>query len=170
MLKFTLLILFAAITSQRMSQSSIYDFTTTTIEGREFHFSQLKGKPMLIVNVASECGYTPQYEDLQQLHEEYGSRLTVLGFPANNFGGQEPGSNNEIAQFCQKNYGVEFQMFEKSDVVGSKANALYRWLADQSGSEPTWNFCKYLVSADGTSVTFFPSSTNPLEVAIVGQL
>lgn len=153
-----------------MAQSSIYDFTMTTIDGQSFDFSDLKGKPVLIVNVASECGYTPQYDDLQQLHSDFGSKITVLGFPANNFGGQEPGTNDDIALFCQKNYGVDFQMFEKSDVVGSNTNGLYKWLAEQSGSAPSWNFCKYLVSADGTSVTFLPSSVNPLEEAVIGQL
>lgn len=153
-----------------MAQSSIYDFTMTTIDGQDFDLSQLKGKPMLIVNVASECGYTPQYEDLQQLHADFGSKITVLGFPANNFGGQEPGTDDDIALFCKKNYGVDFQMFEKSDVVGSSANGLYRWLTEKSGSAPSWNFCKYLVSADGTSVIFLPSSVNPLEEVVIGQL
>lgn len=153
-----------------MAQSSIYDFTMTTIDGQSFDFSQLRGKPVLIVNVASKCGYTPQYEDLQQLHADFGDRISVLGFPANNFGGQEPGTNDDIALFCKKNYGVDFQMFEKSDVVGANANGLYKWLAEQSGSVPSWNFCKYLVSADGSTVTFLPSGVNPLEEAVIGQL
>jgi glutathione peroxidase len=153
-----------------MAQTSIYDFTMTTIEGQQFDFSQLKDKPMLIVNVASKCGYTPQYDDLQRLHSDFGSKITVLGFPANNFGGQEPGTNDDIALFCKKNYGVDFQMFEKSDVVGDKANDLYKWLAEKSGVVPSWNFCKYLVSGDGQSVTFLPSSINPLEEEIIGEL
>ena len=91
---------------------SIYDFKMTSIEGEEIDFSKYKGKSLLIVNVASKCGFTPQYADLEKLHETYGDKVVVLGFPANNFGSQEPGSNVEIAQFCEKNYGVKFQMFE----------------------------------------------------------
>ncbi len=167
----TLVLAILTMTTQLgMAQTSIYDFKMTTIDGQTFDFSQLKGKPLLIVNVASECGYTPQYEDLQQLHSEFGSKITVLGFPANNFGGQEPGTSDDIALFCKKNYGVDFQMFEKTDVVGSNANDLYKWLTEKSGSAPSWNFCKYLVSADGQSVIFLPSSVNPLEEAIIGQL
>ena len=170
MAKILFLILTTITTQLGMAQTSIYDFTMTTIEGQQFDFSQLQGKPMLIVNVASKCGYTPQYDDLQQLHSDFGSKITVLGFPANNFGGQEPGTNDDIALFCKKNYGVDFQMFEKSDVVGDKANGLYKWLAEKSGVVPSWNFCKYLVSADGQSVTFLPSSINPLEEEIIGEL
>lgn len=158
------------MTQVGMAQTSIYDFTMTTIDGQSFDFAQLKGKSILIVNVASRCGYTPQYEDLQRLHSEFGSKITVLGFPSNNFGGQEPGSNDEIALFCKKNYGVDFQMFEKSDVVGDKANDLYKWLAEKTDVAPSWNFCKYLVSADGESITFLPSSINPLEEEVIEQL
>ena len=153
-----------------MSQSSLYDFSMTTIDGQKFDFGQLKGKSVLLVNVASECGYTPQYEDLQQLHEDFGDKVTVLGFSANNFGGQEPGSNEDIALFCKKNYGVGFQMFEKIDVVGAQAHPLYQWLADRAGTVPGWNFCKYLVSADGEEVRFFASSVNPMEETITDQL
>ncbi len=153
-----------------MSQSSLYDFSMTTIDGQEFDLGQLKGKSVLLVNVASECGYTPQYEDLQQLNVDFGSKVTILGFPANNFGGQEPGSNEDIALFCKKNYGVDFQMFEKIDVVGARAHPLYQWLADRAGTAPSWNFCKYLVSADGEEVRFFPSSVNPMEETITDRL
>ena len=122
------------------------------------------GKTLLIVNTASECGYTPQYADLQEVHKQHGGKLTILGFPANNFGGQEPGTNGQIATFCQKNYGVTFQMFEKISVKGNDQHPLYAWLKEKTGKEPTWNFCKYLVRPDGT-VTFYPSKVKPQEIA-----
>src|SRR5918993_108105 len=135
---------------------SIYDFKINSIDGQEIDFSRYKGKSILIVNVASKCGYTPQYADLEKLHEDFGNKVVVLGFPANNFGSQEPGNNTEIAEFCQKNYGVKFQMFEKVSVKGDDQHALFQWLKAKTGEEPTWNFCKYLVKPDGT-VKFFPS-------------
>src|SRR5688572_3158752 len=98
------------------SANSVYDFKINSIDGEEIDFAQYKGKSLLIVNVASKCGYTPQYGDLEKLHEDFGGKVVVLGFPANNFGSQEPGTNTEIAEFCKKNYGVKFQMFEKVSV------------------------------------------------------
>jgi len=151
------------------SPSSLYEFKMPSIDGKTIDFSQFKGKNVLIVNTASKCGYTPQYADLQKLQEAYGSKVTILGFPANNFGGQEPGSNPEIATFCQKNYGVTFQMFEKISVKGEDQAPLYAWLKEKTGQEPTWNFCKYLVKADGT-VKFFKSSVNPMSSEITGEL
>jgi glutathione peroxidase len=148
---------------------SIYDFRINSLDGKEIDFAQYKGKTLLIVNVASECGFTPQYADLQKLHSQYGDRVVILGFPANNFGGQEPGSNQQIAQFCQKNYGVEFQMFEKISVKGDDQHPLYQWLKEKTGQEPSWNFCKYLVKPDGT-VKFFPSKVKPLDKEIVNAL
>lgn len=151
------------------SDSSIYDFKINSLDGELIDFAQYKGKTLLIVNTASECGYTPQYKDLQQLHEQYGDKVVVLGFPANNFGGQEPGTNEEIGAFCQKNYGVTFQLFEKISVKGDDQHELYKWLTEKTGQEPTWNFCKYLVQPDGT-VTFFTSKVNPLDKQIVDAL
>ncbi|SKC48069.1 glutathione peroxidase [Ohtaekwangia koreensis] len=151
------------------SITSIYDLKLNSIDGETIDFSKYKGKNLLIVNVASQCGYTPQYADLEKLHEQYGDKVTILGFPANNFGSQEPGSNKDIASFCQKNYGVKFQMFEKISVKGSDQHALYKWLQEKTGSEPSWNFCKYLVKADGT-VKFFSSKVNPLDKAIVDEI
>lgn len=148
---------------------SIYDFKINALDGQEIDFERYKGKTLLIVNVASKCGYTPQYADLQKLHETYGDKVEVLGFPANNFGSQEPGTAAEIAQFCEKNYGVEFQMFEKISVTGADQHPLYQWLKCKTGKEPTWNFCKYLVKPDGT-VTFFPSKVNPLDNTILNAL
>jgi glutathione peroxidase len=144
---------------------SIYDFNITAINGEEVSFLDFKGKPLLIVNTASACGFTPQYADLQELQEMMGDQLVILGFPANNFGGQEPGDNQQIAAFCEKNYGVTFQMFAKIEVTGKAQHPLYQYLEKATGKSPSWNFCKYLVSADGQSIEFFNSSVNPGEIA-----
>ena len=144
--------------------ANLYDFKIDSIDGKQIDFNQYKGKTLLIVNTASKCGYTPQYEELQKLHELYGSKMTILGFPANNFGGQEPGTNLQIAEFCKANYGVTFQMFEKISVKGEDQHPLYAWLKEKTGEEPSWNFCKYLVKPDGT-VKFFKSSVKPMEIA-----
>jgi glutathione peroxidase len=144
--------------------ANLYDFKVDSIDGKQIDFSQYKGKTLLIVNTASKCGNTPQYEELQKLHELYGSKVTILGFPANNFGGQEPGTNLQIAEFCKANYGVTFQMFEKISVKGEDQHPLYAWLKEKTGEEPSWNFCKYLVKPDGT-VKFFKSSVKPMEIA-----
>jgi glutathione peroxidase len=152
-----------------ISSNSIYEFKIKAIDGQVIDFSAFQGKTLLIVNTASKCGYTPQYDDLQKLHDQYGSKVTILGFPANNFGGQEPGTNLQIAEFCKANYGVSFQMFEKISVKGSDQHPLYVWLKEKTGKEPTWNFCKYLIKPDGT-VKFFASSVNPLDAAVVGEL
>ncbi|MCW3103907.1 MAG: glutathione peroxidase [Bacteroidetes bacterium] len=158
-----------------MNSKSFYDFKMRAIDGKEIDFSTYKGKKVLIVNTASECGYTPQYDELQQLHETHGSKLTILGFPANNFGGQEPGSNADIGAFCRKNFGVTFQLFEKSDVVGTNQNPLYQWLTskEQNGwndEKPSWNFCKYLVNEKGELVKFYSAAVSPMSDEVVGQL
>lgn len=159
-------------TDMKKSNKSFYDFKFRSIEGKEIDFSQFKGKKVLIVNTASECGYTPQYEELQRLHEMHGDKVIILGFPANNFGAQEPGSNKEIGAFCRKNFGVTFQLFEKSDVIGKNQNPLYYWLThkEQNGwnnEKPNWNFCKYLISEDGELLKFYSSAINPLSDEIV---
>lgn len=153
-----------------LTNMTFHDFQMNAIDGAPIDFSQFKGKHVLVVNVASKCGYTPQYEDLQNLHEQYGEQIAVLGFPANDFGGQEPGTNMAIAQFCEANYGVSFQMFEKIAVKGAKRHELYAWLEEQSGESPSWNFCKYLISPEGEVLGFFPSSVNPLDEEITGKL
>jgi glutathione peroxidase len=150
-------------------EKSLYEFKMTSIEGKVVDFSQFKGKTLLIVNTASKCGNTPQYADLQAMADQYKEKVVILGFPANNFGGQEPGSNVEIAEFCQKNYGVTFQMFEKISVKGEDQHALYAYLKEKTGQEPTWNFCKYLVKPDG-SVKFFNSKVKPLDPQITAEL
>jgi glutathione peroxidase len=161
-LLFTLSIMLANVTS-------VYDFKIKSIDGELIDFKRYQGKTLLIVNVASKCGYTPQYADLEKLHENYGDKVVVLGFPANNFGAQEPGSNAEIAEFCKKNYGVKFQMFEKISVKGADQHPLYQWLKEKTGQEPSWNFCKYLVKPDGT-VKFFPSKVKPLDAEILNEI
>jgi len=152
-----------------MSAPTIYDFKINSLDGKQVDFSAYKGKTLLIVNTASKCGFTPQYEELQKLHELYGDKVKVLGFPANNFKGQEPGTNAEIAEFCKANYGVTFQMFEKISVLGADQHPLYAFLKEKTGQEPTWNFCKYLVKPDGT-VKFFNSKVKPLDPQIVDAL
>lgn len=155
--------------------NSIYDIKLTTIDGKETTLSQYKGKKILIVNVASECGYTPQYADLQKLHETYGSKVVVLGFPCNDFGAQEPGTEAEIGVFCQKNYGVTFQLFSKLHTIGENQHPLYKWLSTKelngwNEEVPRWNFCKYLISEDGKLLKYFNQKVKPLDEEIIKEL
>lgn len=161
-----ILIGFSAFTA---SETSVYDFKINSLDGQLIDFAQYKGKTLLIVNTASKCGYTPQYEELQKLHEQYGSKIIILGFPANNFGSQEPGTNLEIAEFCKQNYGVTFQMFEKISVKGDDQHELYKLLKEKTGQEPGWNFCKYLVKPDGT-VMFFNTKVKPMDKQILDAI
>lgn len=148
-------------------QGSFYDFRVASLSGEEIDFSRYKGRKVLIVNTASRCGYTPQYKDLQEIHKKYGEKVDVLGFPANNFLWQEPGNNEEIAAFCEKNYGVDFQMFEKVSVKGREQHPLFRWLEAKSGKSPSWNFCKYVVDERGEVIGFFPSRVSPMDPEIL---
>ena len=145
-----------------MSQDSLYSLKTATLQGQPADLSQFSGKVTLAVNVASQCGLTPQYAGLEKLHQEYSGRgFSVLGFPSNDFGGQEPGSAEEIATFCQKNYGVTFPMFSKLVTKkGADQSPIYTYLG-QSGDLPRWNFAKYLVGKDGKVVRFFDSKVTP---------
>jgi glutathione peroxidase len=157
------------------SGDGFYRLSFTTLSGEPYSFEQLKGKYVLLVNTASKCGFTKQYADLQKLSEQYADRLVVLGFPCNQFGNQEAGSNAEIGEFCQMYYGVTFTMMEKSDVKGEQQNSVYRWLtqADANGwntTEPSWNFCKYLISPDGKLLKFFPSQVEPMSDEIIRLL
>jgi len=152
--------------------ADFYEFTLNDIDGKPVNFSQYKGKKLLIVNVASKCGYTPQYAELQELYEAYKDDLTILAFPANNFGGQEPGTNEDIKTFCTENYGVSFPIFEKISVKGVDKHPLYRWLSDKNlngwnSTEPSWNFCKYFIDEKGDLVKFFPSSVKPMDEEII---
>lgn len=156
-------------------KGSVYDFKMTAIDGSEIDLSTYKGKNILIVNTASECGFTPQYEGLQKLHEAHGNDVAILGFPANNFGGQEPGSDADIQKFCKVNYGVTFQMFSKISVKGDDMHPLYQWLSDASqngwnSDAPSWNFCKYLIDEEGKLVKFYGSAIDPMSDEIVNEL
>lgn len=155
--------------------NGIYQFKVKTIDGKEITLEKFKGKKMLIVNVASECGYTPQYKDLQALYEKYKDKLEVIGFPANNFGGQEPGTAPEIKSFCSKNYGVTFTMMEKISVKGDDMHPLYKWLSTKSENgvtddAPKWNFSKYLLDENGKIIKFFPSRVSPMSDEITSLL
>lgn len=149
---------------------SLYDLKVNSLEGEQIDMASYRGRKILIVNTASKCGKTPQYADLQELHKKFGDRVVVLGFPANNFLWQEPGSNEEIREFCVKNYGVQFQMFEKISVKGKDQHPLYQWLELKTGSRPDWNFSKYLVNEDGSEVIFFKSSIKPMDNQITSRL
>lgn len=149
---------------------SLYDFKLPALDGQLVDFEKFKGRSLLIVNTASKCGYTPQYKSLQKLHETYGDKVVVLGFPANNFLWQEPGSNEEIALFCKKNYDVTFQMFEKISVKGRDQHPLYAWLTARSGKKPSWNFCKYLISPAGEVKGFYGPKVSPLDDVILKQI
>lgn len=160
--------------------SSIYDFEAQSIDGKPVPLRQFEGKPLLIVNTASACGFTPQFGGLEKLHQTYGSRgLVVLGFPSNQFGAQDPGSNDEIASFCQLNYGVSFPMMGKIDVNGANAHPLYQWLTAEApgllGSKAIkWNFTKFLVGRDGRVLKRYAPQDAPeklskdIEAALAG--
>jgi len=157
------------------STKSIYDYSFKTIDGSTVSFSQFKGKKVLVVNVASKCGFTPQYEDLEKLHRQYKDKLAVLGFPANNFNHQEPGTNEEIANFCKSKYDVTFLMAEKISVIGDDQNDVYKWLTDKSLNgwndlAPKWNFYKYLISEKGELLKVYPSTTKPMSREIIDLL
>ena len=143
-----------------------YSFNLKTLEGNDFDLDSLKGKKVMVVNTASRCGYTPQYKELQELYEQYGRELVIIGFPSNNFGNQEPGTALEIRQFCTENYKVTFPMMEKVSVRGEDMHPLYRWLTskEENGimdSEVKWNFQKYLIDENGKLVDFIPPRDKP---------
>jgi glutathione peroxidase len=154
-----------------MNAASLYDFQANDINGQTVHLSDHRGKVLLIINTASACGFTPQFSGLEELHQTYADKgLVVLGFPCNQFGAQDPGSNAEIGAFCQKNYGVSFAMMEKIDVNGNQAHPLFQWLKQQApgvlGSEGIkWNFTKFLVGRDGQVIKRFASLDKPAALA-----
>ena len=158
MKKIALIFSMVIIAGAVMAQKSFYDFKVKDIDGKDFDLSSLKGKKVLVVNTASKCGNTPQYEQLQKLYEKYGDKkFVIIGFPANNFGQQEPGTDAEIEEFCTKNYGVTFPMMSKISVKGGDMAPLYKWLTSKSengvlDSEVTWNFQKYLIDEKGNLV------------------
>jgi len=167
--------LFTAACAQQKTtdMKSIHQFKATTLDGKPFDFATLKGKKVIVVNTASECGLTPQYKDLQALYDQYKDKgLVIVGFPANNFGEQEPGTNAEIATFCERNYGVTFPMMAKISVKGDDMAPIYHFLTEKSqngveDSEVQWNFQKYLLDENGRLVKVVAPQTLPTDPAIV---
>jgi glutathione peroxidase len=153
-----------------------YDLKAVANNGSEFNFAQLKGKKVLLVNTASNCGYTTQYDDLQKLYEQYQNKLVILGFPANDFKEQEKGNDEDIAQFCKINFGVTFPLMKKSTVIkGTEQNPVFRWLSDStqngwSNKQPSWNFSKYLVNEEGQLVHYFDPAVSPLSKEVIDAI
>ena len=176
-MKKTLILLVGLFTSTLYSQNTmektIHQFTVETLEGDRFDFSSLKGKKIMVVNTASKCGLTPQYKDLQALYEQYKSEnFVIIGFPANNFMKQEPGSNEEIAAFCERNYGVSFPMMTKIDVKGNDIHPIYSFLTQKEingvmDSKVTWNFQKYLINEEGVLEKVISPRTSPVDEEVI---
>jgi glutathione peroxidase len=170
------MIISAAAHAQTKLMKTIYDYKVKTLEGKEYDLSALKGKKVMIVNTASECGYTPQYADLEQLYKEYGSKdFVILGFPANDFGAQEPGTNKQIREFCSKNYGVTFPMMEKITVKGEGIHPLYQYLTRKElngvmDSEVKWNFQKYLIDEEGRLVDVISTKVKPTDEKVINWI
>jgi glutathione peroxidase len=158
------------------ASSHLYDFKVDAVDGGKIDFSKYKGKKVLIVNTASMCGNTPQYEGLEKLYKKYQDKLVIIGFPANNFGSQEPGSNKEIQEFCTKKYAVTFPMAAKISVKGTDIHPLYKWLLDESKAkhfepaEVTWNFQKYLLDEKGNLVAVFSPKTQPASAEVIAAI
>lgn len=176
MKKLTLILSLILISSIAFSQKSFYDFKVKDIEGGDFNLSSLKGKKILVVNTASKCGLTPQYKQLEELFEKFGGdKFTIIGFPANNFMKQEPGTDSEIAEFCEKNYGVKFQMMSKISVKGDDMHPLYKWLTSKSengvlDSEVKWNFQKYMIDENGKLVDMVEPKVKPDDEKILSWI
>jgi glutathione peroxidase len=150
-----------------------FDFEFTSIEGDTLPLAQFRGRPVLVVNTASFCGFTPQYQDLEALWRQYRERgLVVIGVPSNDFGAQEPGTASEIKQFCEGTYAVDFPLTDKEEVVGAKAHPFFRWIADELGDAgaPRWNFHKYLIAPDGSLAGAWPSRVRPTDAEITGKI
>lgn len=157
----------------RLNKNALVNFyllKAITNTGEEIRFEKYMGKKVLLVNLASQCGFTPQYAELEQLHQQ-NKNIVILGFPSNNFGAQEPGNDEEIAEFCKINYGVTFQLFKKDDVKGKNKQLVYQWLSDETkngwnNKEPEWNFYKYLIDENGNLLNIFSSSVSPLDIPL----
>jgi len=169
--------IFMAFTSLNKTEMSknIYDYSINSIDGELINLKDFAGKKILFVNVASECGFTPQYEDLEALYKLHKDKLVIIGFPCNQFGKQEPGTNEEIKTFCQKNYGVTFLITEKIDVKGDDQHPIYKWLTEKEmngveSSSVKWNFQKYLVDEKGKYIEMFSSAVKPLSDNITSKL
>tara|TARA_B100000929_G_scaffold287173_1_gene273423 strand:- start:95 stop:703 length:609 start_codon:yes stop_codon:yes gene_type:complete len=171
-----LLLILAPLWSQNINMyQSFYDHYAIGIDGDTIQMANYRGKHLLIVNVASKCGYTSQYEELQNLYDKYKPNLEILGFPSNDFLWQEPSTNSEIKLFCQLNYGVNFQMFQKIHVRGRKKHPIYEWLSDNNengwnNKAPSWNFYKYLMNGSGELLKVYPSKISPLDSSITNFL
>ena len=157
------------------NKMSFHDLTVNAIDGKVMNMADYKGKYVLCVNVASKCGYTPQYEDLEKLYEQYQGKLVIVGFPCNQFLGQEPGTSEEIVSFCQKNYGVTFPLTEKIDVKGKNQHGIYQWLTQKSlngvaDGNVKWNFHKFLISPEGEWLAEFPSGVKPLDAELTSLI
>ena len=169
-------LLCSSIYAQNAMENSLHQFTVEALEGESYDFSTLKGKKIMVVNTASKCGLTPQYKDLQALYEEYGSdKFVIVGFPANNFMSQEPGSNEEIAAFCERNYGVTFPMMAKIDVKGKDIHPVYAFLTQKEkngvmDSKVSWNFQKYLVNEEGILEKVISPRTSPKDEEIIAWI
>jgi glutathione peroxidase len=169
-------LLFSSAQAESQSTQSIYDYKVETINGDTIRMDIFRGKKLLIVNTASKCGFTPQYKELEALYQKYGGdKFIIVGFPANNFMHQEPGSNTEIQNFCQKNYGVSFPMMAKISVKGNDIHPLYKWLTSKNingvmDSKVKWNFQKYMIDPDGKLVGVIGSSTNPMSPEIINWI
>ena len=168
-------LLTCTIATAQNTTASLYDISLTDISGAPLDLSQYKGKKILFVNVASKCGFTSQYEDLQELYKTYQDKLVVIGLPCNQFGGQEPGTAKEIVTFCKVNYGVDFPLSAKSEVKGDSQHPIYKWLTTkaQNGvmdSTVRWNFQKYLVDENGQLIDYFYSTTKPMSSKIIKLL
>ncbi|HET6557239.1 MAG TPA: glutathione peroxidase [Prolixibacteraceae bacterium] len=176
MKKITLILSLLIIATVAFSQKSFYDFKVKDIDGKEFDLSSLKGKKVLVVNTASKCGYTPQYEQLESIYKNYGDeKFTVIAFPANNFNNQEPGTDDEVEEFCKKNYGVSFPIMSKISVKGNDQHPIYRWLTSKSengvmDSDVKWNFQKYLIDENGRLVDMVETKVKPDDEKIVSWI
>ena len=167
----TATILFFALNIFAQNDQTLYDFVVEDIQGNTFEFSQLKGKKVLIVNTASKCGLTPQYDDLEELYQKYKDKnLVIIGFPANNFLKQEPGTNNEIEEFCKKNYGVTFPLMAKISVKGDDIHPIYQWLTTTTNSDISWNFQKYMIDENGHLVDVVAPKEKPYSEKIIAWL
>jgi glutathione peroxidase len=170
---FAMLLISVSLVAQ---SSGFYDFKVKTLEGQEFDFSSLKGKKVMVVNVASKCGLTPQYKDLEEVYEKYQSdNFVIIGFPANNFMNQEPGTATEIRKFCTENYGVSFPIMEKISVKGDDMHPLYQWLTSKSkngvrDSEVSWNFQKYLIDEKGNLIEVIPPKEKPTSDKVIAWI
>ena len=164
------------VASETVSVTNFHDFSIPSLdESGELNMADYKGKKILVVNVASKCGYTPQYEGLQKLHEQYGNQVQIIGFPCNQFMGQEPGGKEEIASFCKKNYGVTFPLATKIDVKGKDQHPIYKWLTSASENQVgtfkvSWNFNKFLIDENGKLIAHYGSGVEPMSEELIAAI